>query len=443
MARLLKIVYAGLTIGKDQSDSSYHLTGKYSIDESYDAFAITFEVHVANATRADFLTAEAALRAAYRKQDQALTVALGATNRHSYDPSNNTGFRARAKCTKVGGKRDTANGATFRCSVVVRLPADQTGRDGRREGRVVVDTSPSGRKRVTISGDYTALSSNSAKAQYEAAIATWQASILADISGTFELTANRYEYDEQNKELSFVRVLEEVVLRQGLSATNVASLVSPRLVIRKQTRQLEGSPELNVRPLIGVAVDYETWVDKAETTDLPTLYATTIRPLILAEVYAVASAGAAAIVREQPSFDRTDNRIAVSMDLQLDPGAQFYQGRITVRDAIRHGVVLLPVWDEDRWARDGYQGPGSHVKTFTRTTVGRPGAARGRLGIPPRLPGFVEIEQLRDVDRFDMGTVGDTIPIEAVVHTFVFERANVEGLVEPEGNNVLQLGFTS
>lgn len=441
MARLLKITYAGLTIGKDQADASYNLTGKYSIHETYEAFAIEFEVHVANAVRADFLTAEAALRAAYRKRDQALTVVLGATNRHAFDPATNTGFLAKATCRKTGSRRDTANAATYRCSVVVRLPADLAGRDGRRDGKVLVDRTPANRRRVTIAGEYTALNANSAREQYEAAIATWQTSVLDDLGGTYEITSQRYDYDEQDKELSFSRVLEEVIRPQGVGTTNVAALVSPRLIIRKQTRQLEGAPGLNVRPLVGIAVDYETWVDKDVTTDLVALYASTIRPLILSEVYTIASLGSAAIVREQPSYDLADNRIAVSMDLQVDPGAQFYQGRIVVRDAIRHGVVLLPVWDEDPYARDGYQGPATHVKTYTRTTIGKPGAADGRLGVPPRLTGFVELEQLRDVDRFDMGVVGDTIPLEAVVHTFVFERANVEGLEDEDRDGVLQLGF--
>lgn len=441
MARLLKIVYGSLTLGKDQADASYHLTGKYQISEDDETFAVTFEVVVSHATRSTFLTAEATLRTAYTTRDQTLTVTLGSTNRHNYVPGSNTGFLARPSLQKIGGKQDTANSARYRCTVSVRLPFSLSGRSGRRNGNVLVDETPSGRKRVAISGEYTALSSNSAREQYEEAIATWQTTVLADLGTVFDLATNTYDYDEQDKVLRFRRVLVESLINQAVGTTDVASLRDPKLIIRRQQIALQAAPGMSVRPPVTLLVQYDTWVDEAVTTDLPSLYTGTIRPFILSEVYAIAGSGGAAVVRDEPSFDRTDNRISVSMDVQVDQGGQFYQARVVISDRIAHGIVLVPVWSEDPYDRDAYQGPATHVKVVRRTTVGRPGVAVGRAGVPA-LQGFVELEQLRDEDRFDLGTVGDTIALEAVVASWVFTRANVEGLTEP-GDDKLQLGFTN
>lgn len=442
MARLLKITYGSLTIGLG-GNASITLTDKYKAGYTYDAFSITFEAVVRSATRSTFLTAEAALRDEFRKQDQDLDVELGGTNRHAFSASSNSGFLARATAEKVGGQEDTANSSRWRCSVTVQLPADLTGRDGRKNAFVSVDETPSSRKRVTITGEYTALNSNDALDQYTAAIGTWQSTVLSDLSGSYDLSANSYDYDDQTKKLRFRRVLTEIVYDQGVSSTDVAALRDPRLVVRRQTRSVDGFPGLNVRPLVNLFVQYDTGVDKATTTDLATLYSGTVRPRILQAVLSLSAAGSAAVVREEPSFDLTDNRISVSMDLQADAGGEFYQGRVVVEDRVSHGIVLLPVWSDDPFARDAYQGPAQHVKTVRRTVVGRAGATLEREGIPP-LTGFIEVERLRSSDRFDIGIVGDSLSLEAVVDSFTYVRANVEGLqVEDKSSGVLRLGFTS
>ncbi len=208
MARLIKITYGSLAIGLG-GNASITLADKYRCAYNYDAFSISFECVVRSATRSTFLTAEAALVAEFRKLDQDLDVELGGTNRHSFAASSNTGFLARPSCEKLGGEEDTANSARYRCTVTVQLPADLSGRDGRRSSVVSVEETPSGRKRASISGEYTALSSNSARAQYEASIAAFVSTTLSDLSLTStDLVVNTYNYDDQNKILRFSRTYE-------------------------------------------------------------------------------------------------------------------------------------------------------------------------------------------------------------------------------------------
>ncbi len=86
MARLLAFTYGALTIGNGGS-SAYHLTGsKYRFQHDYDRASLTFEVVVQADDHAAFVAAETALLDAYRLPDQALTVVLSATTRHTFAP---------------------------------------------------------------------------------------------------------------------------------------------------------------------------------------------------------------------------------------------------------------------------------------------------------------------------------------------------------------------
>jgi hypothetical protein len=105
----------------------------------YTEFSMTFDVVVRNATRSTFLTSEAALYAAFKQPDQKLEVFLGASTRHTFDPAANTGFNSRATIERPPSELNTANSGLYRVSVLVQLPADLSGRDGRQTSTVTVE----------------------------------------------------------------------------------------------------------------------------------------------------------------------------------------------------------------------------------------------------------------------------------------------------------------
>lgn len=422
MSRLLKITYAGLTIGKDQADASYNLTDKIKLGSSYPEFSISFDVVVSNATRSSFLSAEAALIAAYRKPDQALTVVLGSTDRYDYDPSDNTGFNARATCAKVGGLEDTANSARYRCSVTVQLPANLSGRDGRQSSTVTVDANPSEKRTVTIEGAYTALSSNSASAQYASAVETYCSGVLTAVGGTYNLLPHTYAYDDQNKVLSFKRVYKEVDFAESLSGTDDAAICDQQFVIDRAELPADGDWDKDVQPLQRLTVAYSCWVKKSQTTDLKTLYEATIRPHILAQVQAVTT-GTVVVVNERPSFDLAEHRIACAMELAASVGGQFIQADIEVSDEQSLGVVLVPVWDGLPFSRDRYDVPQTHVKTIDRvvTWIGEPGTST-----TPAVNRFVLVGRGTRVRRTRVGRPSDFIKLTSVREVFRFEKADVQ-----------------
>ena len=437
MARLIKITYgSSLIIGKDQTDTSYVLVDRCRIAAGYTEFAITFDVVVRNAIRATFLASEAALIAAIRAPDQKLEVFLGATTRHTFDPAVNTGFSARGTCTIVGNEEATANSARYQCTITVQLPADLSGREGRQTSTVTVEATPAGKRTVVIEGTYTALSSNSAYAQFVAAAGTYCDGVITAIGGTYNLLSSGtgaiggFSYDDQNKVLRFRRVYEEVFYRESLAGGDHASIKGAQINIDRTSPENRGPSGFNVRPLERLRASYSATIDRA-VTDIAGLYASTVRPLLLAELQNV-SGGTVVVVGETPSYVPTENLLRVVLDVACDLGGSFYAASLRTQDYLRHGKILVPVWSDDPYARDLYKGPATHVKTITRFTVAKVGGGAGGSGVEERfqipvLAGFEEMEQLRDESREHVGVTNDGFEVAQVTHVFVFEKATLDG----------------
>jgi hypothetical protein len=437
MARLIAITYGGYVVGLGGTSSSVVLTGKYLYTESYTEATVEFECVVRNATRATFLSAEAALVAALTKPDQDLSVALGGTNRANFSHASNTGFNGRATCRKLGGEEDTANSARYACAVTVQLPADLTGRDGRQSSDVDVQADVNGARTIVVNAVYTALAGSSARAKVEATGETYAAAVVASIGGTYE-RLNRgagYSYDDQNKVAKFRAVFQEVVGRQSLSATDHAAIKSPRLVVSRQTPTDDSDPSFNTRPLEALLAVYTATIDKNEAEgveELHALYTTVIYPLIRAELELVA--GSTVIVQDHTfALGPNGNTIEARVSCLADYGADFYRATLDSEDLIQHGIDFAPVWSGDPYEVDVYQFPATHLKIVTRMTVShadKPPAARLMI---PELPGFIEVEQRRKETFNSWGIPGDKIPYQTVTHTFVFRKATVSEVAEATG----------
>lgn len=437
MARLLKITYASLAVGLN-GNASITLRDKYRISAGYTEFSITFRCVVRHATRATFLTAEAALITAYSTPDAALEVQLSGTDRHDYDPANNTGFNARPAIRKVGGISDTANSAEYECSVTVQLPASLSGRSGRQSSTVSVDSTPAGKRTVTIEGAYTALSSNSAAAQYVSAGTTYCDSVITAIGGTYDLltpvntgsgfaAAAGFSYDDQNKVLRFKRVYEEVIYNEGAGTTSVSGVRRQTLVISRTKPTKTGEPAANVSPLVEVEARYSCFVDKNVTQDLATLWENTLRAHVTNEIAAV-STGTVVVTRDQVSYDRAENKIDAALAAVVSSGGLIY-ARLDLEDRIPAGNELVPVWSADPYAFDLYKVPVRWLKIVRRSTVSVGG---GQLNIP-RFAGFIELERARTTYKDQLGITGERLPILYSQDTLIFQRANLQEQSGPNG----------
>jgi hypothetical protein len=434
MARLIKITYASLVVGLS-GNSAITLTDRYRLSAGYTEFSLTFQCVVRHATRATFLAAEAALITAYSTPDAALEVQLGAgTDRHDYDPASNTGFNARPSLRKMAGEEDTANSAKYECSVTVQLPASLTGRSGRQSSTVSVDSTPAGKRTVTIEGVYTALSGNSAVAQYVSAGTTYCDTVITAIGGTFDLmtpvntgsgfaAAAGFNYDDQNKVLRFKRVYEESIYNEGAGTASVSGVRRQSLVISRTRPTKAGEPAANVRPLVEMEARYSCFVDKNITQDLATLWEGTLRAHVVNELATMAQ-GSIVVSRDSVVFDRGENRIEAAFSCVIRSGGLIY-AKLEFEDRIPSGLELAPVHSGDPYAVDDYRVHIAWIKVVRRTVVSS--GAGGNVNIPA-FPGFIEMERSRGTYRDQVGVEGERFPILYSLDTFVYRRANLSNL---------------
>lgn len=417
MARLLAFTYAGVTVGNGGS-ADFHLTGRYRFAHDYDRASLVFEVVVQNDTPATFLASEAALVAAYRTPDQALTVVLSATTRHSYDPAANSGFNIRANARKLGGPEDTATSAKYECSVSVELPANLTGRGGRRSSSVNVSTATSGRRDLTVSGVYTALANNAARAQFAAQVDTYCASILTDLGGTWEKVGTpQAETDDQNKTIRFTRSYAEVVYPQAAALVAAHSaLIQPRLSIRRSRASLQSINP--AEPLREITADFTASIVNP-SADLVNIWENAVRPFMLREVERLCGGGTVAVIREQPLYGLNEREIAASMTMLVSIG--LLKARISVSDSEDLGINFKPVWDGNPYSRDQYQGPASFVRVVTKRALSTQPITLG----PPSYPGLVLVRQGGNAESWEEGLPGESFTLYQADARYVFVRADL------------------
>lgn len=419
MTRLIGITYAGVTVGKDQSETSYELSEVHSFRHSHESVDVEFNVIVSNSTRATFLSAEAALLTAFRTPNQSLVIVLGSATRHTYVPGSNTGFLSRATIQLQDAH---ANTAVYRCAVSLQLPADLQSRAGRREGSVVVEITPAQLKKVRIAGIYTALTSSSATAQYASVVGAWVTTMLGAFSETFELTDENYDYDDENKLLKFQRVYEEVYGNQGFNTLDVSGIVKPLLSISRRVLGTESPEGVNVEIPVELTARYSCWVRKNVTTNLRAYYISTIRPAILEHVQTVAG-GPLVLETDEPEFYPHENRVTSSLRL-LSISSSILALRVTTKESLLYGTRVYPVHFDggDPFEAAVYRGPAVHVLQVYRTAVVTDGVELGDLGLPRVAAGFVPITREQESYRHEKGVAGARTALRAVTDIYTYRR---------------------
>jgi hypothetical protein len=281
---------------------------------------------------------------------------------------------------------------------------------------------------------YTALANNLARAQFAASIDAYATAVLGTLGGTFErVQTPQATSDDQDKLIRFRRIYKEILFDQSSAGPDLAAVVDPSLVIRRSVVRTD-SPRGKAEPPVTLRVEYAADVRFAETTDLRTLWESTLRAFVLGQVEQATGTTVLAVDQEAWGLDLPDNRIEVAMDIIGDGGANFWQYRQDWQESRNSGIVLRPVWNGDPFARDKYQGPASHTLSITFTTVGPSlSGSQGPGGMPrvshpdaPAVDGFEHVRTARRMRERSVGIAGEEVPIYLATTAYFYTRANTE-----------------
>ncbi|HBY62153.1 MAG TPA: hypothetical protein DEH78_20225, partial [Solibacterales bacterium] len=165
ITRDLVIVYGSTTVGGSTARQidGYHIVGP----KGYASAAVEFSFITTAASQSALATECNTLEAAFRQPRQNLTITLGGNTILSLSHSGNTGFDASPSIIKAGDPADTGLSRHYTVRIDFGMPADNVSTSFRRDSSVTVEYSAARRRRVTISGTYTAnTDGTTAYAQY-------------------------------------------------------------------------------------------------------------------------------------------------------------------------------------------------------------------------------------------------------------------------------------
>lgn len=420
MSRDLEITYNGYAVG---GSGGYHIDSYTTLERGYATAGVKYSFILTAATDAAFAAACIAAEAALRTPRAALVVKQGSSTVLSLSQTANTGLDAEPTVSKGDSPADSGRSRRYTVSIEFGQPADNVGTSGRRYSSVHIQFMPGRRTRVTVAGVYTATpdggsGAKSAKANYDAGIAAYCVTKLAEVDSTFQwekVEEPTEKYNETNKVLEFSLTFQQIITPdpgktagattsddddlvdvhititrakdapgdsaggagQSEPATVLGSLPnSPgisRPTVTEEQGPTQGNAESVHRP-IRFLVTFDCWV-KTSNVALKTKYDSVIRADLLGRVSTLADTSTLALVREEPDFDAAENRISCRMEVWAPGPVRVLEQRITIEDLDESfGKVPVGAWTGDPLSFYVYQGPRIKMRkvTQTRKVVGAP-----------------------------------------------------------------------
>lgn len=381
------INYGGYVVGGDQTAKV--LNEIMVVEQDYEKGVLEFVFTVEQDTEALFAAECAAAEAAFRKPRQATTVVLGTQTLVSWSQTSNTGMNAFPRIVKWGAKGDSGRARWYRIRIECQLPADNISTSGRRYSFVNVAYSPSRRRTVAISGTYTALTSNSARTQYEAVFDAYATSVLGTLGGTYKkLEEPEGRADDANKLMDFSNTYEEIIYTQIGSGDT--SLRGEQFAVTRHKISPGDSPDGStpIERLVTMTGVYDVFIDNTLSTDIPGKW-DTIRAKIVTEAQAYLQGGVVVVTEESVTFDPVNNHLHATLTLLGSTGKGVVEYTFTTEDFIVDGNVLVPVLSGVPLMKYKYSGPGTWQRVFTQTYLtmrlsgGGPALVSNMLGSDP------------------------------------------------------------
>lgn len=413
--RELSGTYGSISFG---GSTARQITG-YSIEEaSWDVSAFEFEFITTAADDSSFAAELATIRNAFRTPRQDLVVTQNGQNLVSWKQSNNTGFDANPRILKDGDPADTGRSRHFRVRIEFGQPADQiSALNFRRFSNPSISYDPSRRRTVTITGAYTANSTDGttgAHAQYRAQITAYGASICSfyDSTATWEVVGEpNIERNDTDKVVTFTIIFRESIHNQSAKGLDDPAIVDPEMTIVRerlapgdsttggftfgggggggQFSTGSGGVDTGVMvPTSGgtpgqtvtqkrpqrILLTYTCSIDQTKTKDIAGLWTSTLRSFLIKEAATIAEDGVT-LIKESPGFIPYGNKFQATMEFISYLGVTKFEQKIVVSDRIAYGRILAPVTSADPYAYYERPGPKLRQRTVNITFKQKVGSA--------------------------------------------------------------------
>lgn len=407
VARELSVQYAGLTFG---GSTARQIDGYTIVEKDYTTAAFEFSFITTATSESAFATECKAVEDAFRKPRQDLVVTQGAATLLTLKQSDNTGFDANPTIIKQGDIGDTGRSRFYHVRIEFGLPADNLNLGFRRFSTVNVDYSPERQRTVTITGTYTANSTDGVTgsfATYLANAPTYFTSVLTGIDNAAKwdkIGEPQVERNETDKVTNFTVLYKEILFNQSSAGLDDAAIIDPTFVITvnrvapgdsdnssisfggagsggsfstgaggADTGVMVGGSNPgrtqtsgSLRPIV-ITVNYTTGIDSTVIKGLQSMidkWTNTIRPFIISQVQVAGSVGLV-LLDEAPNYgDLYANKFSATMTFNSYTTSILSQ-RVTVSDQTNEGKSLRFVWSGNDFDYYEYKAGKVRLKTLT------------------------------------------------------------------------------
>jgi hypothetical protein len=362
MAQDFEITYGAYVVGGSTAGVP-QIHKQHGFEIGFERSWFEFTILIQDDVEATFATKCAAAQVAYSLRNVAVGIKVGASVLLAVSHSGNTGFNSRATCSKSDEPGNSARSRLYHVRIDVEHPA--TDLAGRRESNVNVAYDAAGIRTITISGVWTAVAGTAARAQYEAQITNYATAMMTLLSCTYyeQIGEPQTEHDLDNKLLRFSRVYHEIIDPQSSAGMDDADIVSDSISLQ-YADPAPGDWDPNTRRLTRFTVQYSCTVKKTNT-NLEAKW-DSLRPWLIERSRTSSGAETVALVANNLSIDKKNNVINATLELEGPLGGKILESKCVTEYLCDPGVVLVPVWKEDKenLAKFEFQGPATKRRTL-------------------------------------------------------------------------------
>lgn len=364
--REMTITYGTQSVPGTVAGARLELNGVHKVTKTRDEFEVAFEVVVDGLGSPSVLAAACkALEVTFSTRRLALDVDLDGSESFTASDAAATGFEVTPEIRKLGDDSPQWDSNRSRLyEVTIRGGLESLGTGGLRDFSYTVDYDPSRRPSLDATGSYTARSAplSGAVAIYQGAISARVLLVTAALGGTWELVTESYEPDDQDQVVNFSRTYKEILANQIVGALDSPAIVDPNLLITRSKRTSEGGLALpadpkvagtkadkaarEVVPLFTVTAEYSSAVDSTVSKNLEDVWTSIIRPVIFAQMKAVAGGGLA-ITSIDPRFNQYTNTIQATVVGEGIGSSNVLEREIETLDEVDFGKVIRYVWPSE------------------------------------------------------------------------------------------------
>ena len=404
--RNYQITYGTMVASSTVYSCTLTLVNLHRLRRDFEGFEVSFEVLLTCPTgdAAYMTSAIAAVEAAYTKPFQGLTIqfidaSTGFVSGTFLNlmQSDASGLEIKAEISKPGDETlDTALSRRYMVRITGDVPPNSSLNGVRREEYDLTKIGTD-RRKLTITGEYTAINGVAASTQSATRIALKATSLLSSLGGEWKLLrADLLGVSTNDQLASYVVEYEEQIFGDVAATFNDARFGKAELKIRRGISESQGSAD--ARSLATMTATYSAEIRHTQTTGLKALYETEIQPWIIANMKLSAPGNFFALVSDEPELYKTDNTISATLVAVTDGGGTLLE---VIREEdldVGHGAIFADVWSESDVAIESedptpayvWSGPKevTFTETLTRVTIGsgsslRPAGAIGGGGAQP------------------------------------------------------------